>query len=203
LRPAADLRPDSGAGELVGELGDRLVDCALALAAAAFEKAGDAFVEFGLEVAERQVFQFPLELPHAEAIGERRVDVERFARELRSSSEIPTLRTSDSTISARSGRVVETMLRVYPTLWRRSAPSRIIRLFPGTSDARRARAAADAGHPAAVGRRRVLGRQLGGCARDHSGGSALRVVVLALGDRIGASALLHCRAAARGRPPHP
>ena len=84
LRPAADLRPDSGAGELVGELGDRLVDCALALAAAAFEKAGDAFVEFGLEVAERQVFQFPLELPHAEAIGERGVDVERFARELRS-----------------------------------------------------------------------------------------------------------------------
>src|SRR5882724_3949420 len=82
LRPAADLGPDSGERELVGERDDRPVDCALALAAAVVEQAGDALVEPGLEVAERQVFQLPLELPHAETIGERRVDVERLAGEL-------------------------------------------------------------------------------------------------------------------------
>src|SRR6266849_9291107 len=84
FRPAGDLCPDPGTGELVGELGDRLFDETLALAAAILEQAGDALVELGLEVAERQVFQLPLELPHAEAIGQGRVDVERLARKLRS-----------------------------------------------------------------------------------------------------------------------
>src|SRR5256885_4211356 len=54
LRPAADLSPDSGAGELVVERADGLVDCALALAAAILQKAGDALVELGLEVADRK-----------------------------------------------------------------------------------------------------------------------------------------------------
>src|SRR5207247_10135494 len=84
LRPAGDLCADSGPGELVVERADCLLDEALALAAAIIEHAGDALVALGLEVAEREVFQLPLELPHAEAIGERRVDVERLARELRS-----------------------------------------------------------------------------------------------------------------------
>src|SRR6266496_857106 len=48
FRPAGDLGPDAGAGELVGELGDRLFDEALAFAAAALEQAGDALVELGL-----------------------------------------------------------------------------------------------------------------------------------------------------------
>jgi hypothetical protein len=40
---------------------------------------GDAAVGGGFEQPERQVLQFPLELPDAEAVGQRRVDVEGLA----------------------------------------------------------------------------------------------------------------------------
>jgi hypothetical protein len=59
FRPPGDLGPDSGPRELVRELGDRLIDEALALAAALLEQAGDALVDFGLEVAEGEILQFP------------------------------------------------------------------------------------------------------------------------------------------------
>ena len=42
----------------------------------------DALVGLGLERAQRQVLQLPLELPDAEAVGERREEIERLARGL-------------------------------------------------------------------------------------------------------------------------
>ena len=45
------------------------------------ELARDPLVELGLEEPEREVLELPLELPDAEPVGERRVDVERFPRD--------------------------------------------------------------------------------------------------------------------------
>jgi hypothetical protein len=46
------------------------------------EHLGDALVGVRVEEAEGQVLQLPLQLPDAEAVGERRIDVERLARHL-------------------------------------------------------------------------------------------------------------------------
>jgi hypothetical protein len=74
--------------------------------------------------------------------------------------------------------------------------------FSGTLDARRPRAAADAVLPAAPHQRRILGRQLGRGARDHSRRCAVRALVLALGDRLGDSATLRRCATARRCAPY-
>jgi hypothetical protein len=58
-----------------------LFDEALAAAALVVEQARDLLVGLRLEVTEREVFEFPLQLPDAEAVGERRVDVARELRE--------------------------------------------------------------------------------------------------------------------------
>ena len=50
-------------------------DPGLAIVAAFVEQFGDLPIGLRLQVAERQVFQFPLELPDAEPIGQRRVDI--------------------------------------------------------------------------------------------------------------------------------
>ena len=59
---------------------DRLRDERLALDAALVEHLRDALVQLRLEEAERQVLELPLQLPHAETVRERRVDVQRLAR---------------------------------------------------------------------------------------------------------------------------
>ena len=41
---------------------------------------GDLVVFLGLEVAERQVFELPLQLPDAQTVGQRRVDLHRLLR---------------------------------------------------------------------------------------------------------------------------
>ena len=56
-------------------------DVALAVDAPLGEGAGDAVIGLGLEVAERQVLEFPLEAPGAEPVGERRVDLARLQRD--------------------------------------------------------------------------------------------------------------------------
>ena len=80
LRPAVDLALDAGGFELLRQHGDGARDVLLALEALLVEHAGDALVELGLEEAEREILHLPLELGDAEAIGERRIDVERLAR---------------------------------------------------------------------------------------------------------------------------
>ena len=78
LGPAEHLGLDAGGGQLVLQARDRALDEALAHHALFFEHLGDALVGVGLDETERQVFQFPLELPDTEPVGQRRVQIERF-----------------------------------------------------------------------------------------------------------------------------
>ena len=77
-RPATSAR-DACAASASRERARRLRDVALAAAALLVEQARDALVGVGLEVAERQVLELPFQLPDAEPVGERRVDVARRA----------------------------------------------------------------------------------------------------------------------------
>ncbi len=80
LRAAVHLALDAHRLQLACERRHRLGDVLLALDAPLVEHLGDLPVELGLEEAERQVLQLPLQLPHAQAVRERRIDVERLAR---------------------------------------------------------------------------------------------------------------------------
>ncbi len=82
LRPAHHLGRDAGARELARDLRDHGIDVALAVDARLVEPAGDAAVLGRLEPAERQVLELPLELPDAEPVRERRVDLARLPREV-------------------------------------------------------------------------------------------------------------------------
>ena len=75
-RPATSPRMPCAASAVAQRVLD-LFDEALAAAALVVEQARDLLVGLGLQVAEREVLQFPLQLPDAEAIGERRMDVAR------------------------------------------------------------------------------------------------------------------------------
>ncbi len=61
---------------------DRILDELLALDPALVEHLGDALVGLGLDEAEGEVLQLPLELPHSQPVGQRRVDVQALARHL-------------------------------------------------------------------------------------------------------------------------
>lgn len=53
-------------------------DVLLAIQSALVQQLGDLLVLVGLEVAEGQVFQFPLDMPDTQAVGQRCIDVEDF-----------------------------------------------------------------------------------------------------------------------------
>ena len=53
----------------------------LALAALLGNALGDIAIRFGVEVAQAQVLEIPLDLPHAEAMRDRRVDLDGLARD--------------------------------------------------------------------------------------------------------------------------
>ena len=80
LRPPGDFRAQRLRGQRIAERARDLRDVALAAAALVVEQARDALVGIRFEMAEREVLEFPFQLPDAEPVGERRVDV---ARELR------------------------------------------------------------------------------------------------------------------------
>ena len=65
---------------------DGVVDVGLALQPALGHPALQLEVVVGLQRAERQVLELGLDLGHAEAVGERRVDVERLLGDLRACS---------------------------------------------------------------------------------------------------------------------
>ena len=71
---------DTGALQLVVECLDGLGQEALAGLAALAHHTGDALVRLGLEVEERQILELPLDGAHAQAVGERRVNVHGLAR---------------------------------------------------------------------------------------------------------------------------
>ena len=67
---------------------DDVPDVALAVEPALVEHLRDRLVGRGLERAQREVLELPLQLPDAEAIGERREEVEHLARDLRAPARI-------------------------------------------------------------------------------------------------------------------
>ncbi len=80
LRAARDLSLDPELGELLGEVLARLVDVALALTALLRDERLDLVVLARMQRLEREVLELPLDRVDAEAVCDRRVDVERLAR---------------------------------------------------------------------------------------------------------------------------
>jgi hypothetical protein len=72
LRPAGDVGLDAGLGQGRSDALLGVGDEALAVGALLVEQAGDAAVGLGLQVAEGEVLQLPLELPDAQPVGQRR-----------------------------------------------------------------------------------------------------------------------------------
>ncbi len=83
LGAAADFGLDAGRGKLAAQRLLHAVDVVLAVAAALVEQARDALVRLRLERAQGKILELPLQLPDAEAVGERREQVERLARRAR------------------------------------------------------------------------------------------------------------------------
>ncbi len=76
LRPAGHCRPGCPAcSSSRTQLALDVLDVLLALGALRLEPARDALVFLGLAEAEREVLELPLELPDAEAVRERRIDL--------------------------------------------------------------------------------------------------------------------------------
>ncbi len=80
LRASADLGSDARVGQLLRQLGDDLFDEALAIGAPRLQLFGECLIGFGLELAQGQIFQLPLEVADAEPACQRRVHVEARAR---------------------------------------------------------------------------------------------------------------------------
>ncbi len=81
LGASADLHLDVVFCQKLREMFLDDLDLRFAVRAFFLELIGDLLVFFRVEVAEAQVFEFPLDLPDAEAVGERGKDVERFLRD--------------------------------------------------------------------------------------------------------------------------
>ncbi|RMO84044.1 hypothetical protein ALQ33_05543 [Pseudomonas syringae pv. philadelphi] len=77
---AADVSGHAGGLQLVVELRHDLADETLAIQPALVQQLGDLLVLVRLQVAERQVFQLPFDVADAQAVGQRRIDVEDFPR---------------------------------------------------------------------------------------------------------------------------
>src|SRR6185503_4282070 len=78
LRASRELGADAALLELARERLHGLLDVALAHLAPRGELLGELLVVVGLEILEREVLELPLDLPDAEAVGERRVDLHRL-----------------------------------------------------------------------------------------------------------------------------
>ena len=63
--------------------GDGRADALFALDAPLVQFAGDVFVNLGLHQAERQVFHLPLDLPDAQTIRQRGIDLHAFSQKCR------------------------------------------------------------------------------------------------------------------------
>ncbi len=81
-RPCTSARMP-GRGEFAGQALARCLDCRLALGALAVQQRGDAPVVVGLQEAEGQVLDLPLQLPDAEPVGQRREHLQRLAAPVR------------------------------------------------------------------------------------------------------------------------
>src|SRR3989442_11830067 len=80
LGAPGDLGLDARGAQDSRQLRAQRLDITLTVGAALVERGGDAAVLLRLEVAEREILELPFQLPHAQAVGERRVDGARFER---------------------------------------------------------------------------------------------------------------------------
>ncbi len=76
LGPPGNLRFDAGLFEQFGDGIDDVLYLGLARFAPDGQLLGDFLVFFRVGIAETQVFEFPLDLPDAQAVGQRGEDVE-------------------------------------------------------------------------------------------------------------------------------
>lgn len=81
LRAAADVRLDVRLGELLLDLLDGRIDERLALLALLLDVLDEVVVDLRLEIAQAEVLKLPLDARDAEAVRERRVDLNRLARD--------------------------------------------------------------------------------------------------------------------------
>ena len=77
FRSSGDVGFDSGRAQCGFEFAAHARDPRFALATGFVEQVGDASVDIGLQEAEREILEFPLELPYAKPVRQRRVDVDR------------------------------------------------------------------------------------------------------------------------------
>ena len=78
LGPAGDLGLDAGLAQPRAQLLGHVGDQALALLALHAHQPHQLLVALGIDVAQRQILQLPLDGVHAHAVGQRRVDVQRL-----------------------------------------------------------------------------------------------------------------------------
>jgi hypothetical protein len=78
LRPPLDHGLDRHRLELAAQHPDDALDVRLAVVALLVEELRDLLVDVGLGEAEREVLELPLHLGDAEAVGERREELERL-----------------------------------------------------------------------------------------------------------------------------
>ena len=76
-----DLRFDARRQQLPAQRRAQRFDVAFAIRTPLIERGGDATIFVRLQIAKREVFQLPLDLPHAEAIRQRSEDGPRLYRE--------------------------------------------------------------------------------------------------------------------------
>ena len=81
LRAAADVRLDVRLGELLLDLLDGRIDERLALLALLLDILDEVVVDLRLEIAQAEVLKLPLDARDAETVRERRVDLNRLARD--------------------------------------------------------------------------------------------------------------------------
>ena len=81
LRTAADLRLDAGLLELCLDLLDGIIDERLALLPLLLDALDEVIVLLRLEVAQAEIFKFPLDIGDAETVRERRVDLDGLFRD--------------------------------------------------------------------------------------------------------------------------
>ena len=81
LRAAADICLDIRLRELLLDLLDGRIDEALALLALLLDILDEIVVDLRLEIAQAEVLELPLDARDAEAVRERRVDLNRLARD--------------------------------------------------------------------------------------------------------------------------
>ncbi len=92
LGPPQHLGLHARPGQLGGNLRDRGLDPALAIHARFIELAGDLAVAGGLQPAESEVLELPFQLPDAEPVGERGVDLACFPGELQAAGVVELAR---------------------------------------------------------------------------------------------------------------